>query len=163
MAKTFTVPQFIDVESKIIGSLTIRQFLISLSGLILMFIFFKLFSFLLFAVLSVFTFIIFGSFAFLKINGRPFHFFVLNFIQTARSTSLRVWNHRNKLKDEEEAPVEETSKEKKEPPRKPKLSSSKLSEVALIVDTQGAYRGEKNREEEEDTSSESSTNSQKQS
>lgn len=157
MAKTFTVPQFIDVESKIIGSMTIRQFLISLSGLILMFICYKLFSFLLFAVCSVFILIVFGAFAFVKINGRPFHFFVLNFIQTAKKTSLKVWNHRNELKDEEEAPVEETSKEKKELPKKPKLSSSKLSEVSLIVDTQGSYRGER------DTSSESSTNSQKQS
>ena len=38
----FIVPQFIDVESKIIGPITTRQFLIMLAGLILGFAAYKL-------------------------------------------------------------------------------------------------------------------------
>ena len=157
MPKSFTVPQFIDVESKIIGALTIRQFLISLTGLILMFICYKLFTFLIFIILSIFILIIFGSFAFIKINGRPFHFFVLNFIQTTKSASLKVWNHRNSLKDEEEADVETAAKEEKEPPKKPGLSSSRLNELSLVVDTQGMYKGDNNKSD----SSQKDNNSQK--
>jgi len=141
MAKTFTVPQFIDVESKIIGALTVRQFLISLSGIILIFICYKLFSFLVFAVCAVIIVAIFGAFAFAKVNSRPFHFFALNFIQTSKKPELRIWNHRNNIKDEEDAKIDETSKSKEEIPQKPSLNSSRLSELSLVVDTKGFYKG----------------------
>lgn len=143
MAKTFTVPQFIDVESKIIGALTVRQFLISLAGCILIFICFKLFSFLVFAVSSIVIVIIFGTFAFVKINGRPFHFFILNFIQTSSKPDLRVWNHRHSLKDQEEPKIDKTSKPQEKIPQKPSLKTSRLNELSLIVDTKGVYPGKK--------------------
>ncbi len=142
MAKTFTVPQFIDVESKIIGSLTVRQFLICLTGIIIMFISYRLFSFMIFVTISVFCFAIFGSFAFMKINGRPFHYFVLNFIQTSKKPALRVWNHRNKDKDFQEAKVDKTAKDKEFIPSKGKLSSSRLNELSLVVDTKGVYKAD---------------------
>ena len=41
----FTVPQFIDVEDKIIGPITTRQFVIMLAGFTLIGISYKLFDF----------------------------------------------------------------------------------------------------------------------
>ena len=74
----FTVPQFIDVESKIIGPITTRQFLIILAAALLIALFYRIFDFSLFVFTTVIVLIIAAMFAFVKINSRPFHFFVLN-------------------------------------------------------------------------------------
>ena len=147
MARTFTVPQFVDVESKVIGAITARQFMIMLAGSILIGICYKIFTFWIFVILGILIFSISGIFAFAKINGRPFHFFVLNFIQTSKRPNIRVWDNRNSIKDQEEIDVEKVTKEqKKEEFEKEALSLSKLSELTLVVDTQGVYKGKKNKE-----------------
>ena len=53
MARTFTVPQFIEVESKVIGAITARQFMILLAGAILVGILYKLLSFWPFVFFSI--------------------------------------------------------------------------------------------------------------
>ena len=90
----FTVPQFIDVENKIIGPITARQFLIVLIAAIIVAISYKIFDFSLFLTVGIFVFLIAVLFAFVKVNGRPFHFFVLNIIQTLLRPSTSVWNNR---------------------------------------------------------------------
>lgn len=136
----FTVPQFIDVESKIIGPITTRQFLIFLGAAIVIGISYRIFDFSLFLTVAIVVVLISGVFAFLKINGRPFHFFVLNFVQTIRRANVRVWNHRLN-------PLEQYTKEpeiKKEilAPVKETYQSSRLADLALVVDTKGRYRGD---------------------
>lgn len=138
----FTVPQFIDIESKIIGPITTRQFLILLGAAILIAASYKLFDFSLFVTVSVIILIFAATFAFAKINGRPFHFFVLNATQTLRRPRIRVWN--NKV-----IPVEQMKKVafiKAEVKAEPKehYKTSRLAEMALIVDTKGHYKGEQN-------------------
>lgn len=143
----FTVPQFIDVEDKIIGPITTRQFLIFLAGAILIGIFYKIFSFDLFIVLSVIVFIISVTFGFVKINGRPFHFFVLNFIQTLRRPKIRVWNHRlAPVIDKEKIP---TLKFEETRTAKEYYKKSKIAELSLIVDTEGEYKGSDNEDDDE--------------
>lgn len=138
----FTVPQFIDVEDKIIGPLTTRQFLIMLTGFIFIGIGYKIYDFSLFVVSGLIIFAISGVFAFLKINGMPFHFFVLNFLQTLKKPSLRVWN---KILNKSDLAKEEKIEIHKDfsvaPPKK--INTSRLTELSLIVDTQGSYKGEK--------------------
>lgn len=136
----FTVPQFIDVESKIIGPITTRQFLILLGAAIAIAICYKVFDFSLFVTMAVIIFIIASVFAFTKINGRPFHYFILNATQTLRRPRLRVWN--NKV-----TPVEQVQREpyvKTEVKAEPKeyYKTSRLAQMALIVDTKGRYKGE---------------------
>ncbi len=67
----FQVPQFIETEDKIVGPLSIRQFLYIALGAILSFLlFFPLtFGFWLFFTLIINTFTV--GFAFIKVNGRP--------------------------------------------------------------------------------------------
>jgi hypothetical protein len=137
----FTVPQFIDVESKIIGPITTRQFLILLGSALIIGLSFRIFDFALFIFVTVIVLIIASLFAFVKINGRPFHFFVLNLLQTVRRSNLRVWNHHALIKDnleKHDVPVKvESQTEVKEYYKK-----SRLAEVALILDTKGKYKGE---------------------
>lgn len=141
----FTVPQFIDVEDKIIGPITSRQFLIMITGAILIAIFWKLFDFSAFVTFSVLDVLVFGTFAFTKINGMPFHFFVLNFLQTLKRPGLRVWD-KSFGKDIifDEAPV---VVQKEVIAQKASFSTTRLNELSLVVDTQGGYRGEKKSDE----------------
>lgn len=139
----FVVPQFIDVEDKVIGPITVRQFIILLVGGGLDFIAYKLSDFSLFIfwfiIISVLTFFI----AFIKINGRPIHYFLLNVFQTTRKPKLRVWQKLFSNMD-----LKSYSKKEKEslPPvirTKNKVRASRLAEMSLIVDTGGVYQGEK--------------------
>jgi hypothetical protein len=140
----FTVPQFIDVEDKIIGPITTRQFIICLFALGVLVLAWKLSSFGVFVVIGFFDFIIFFPLAFIKINGRPFHYFILNVIQTSKKPNLRIWNHKTFLKDllsEEETGGQESQKVTKRVTTKLRPVTSHLKELSLIVDTKGVYKG----------------------
>lgn len=133
----FTVPQFIDVESKIIGPITTRQFLIFLGTGIFIVLFYKIFDFTLFLTISIPLALLSILFAFFKINGRPFHYFVINLIQTWRRPSLRVWNNKiNPLEVEVQNIIFPEKAQTKE-----FYHHSRLAELSLIVDTAGEYRG----------------------
>ena len=135
----FTVPQFIDVEDKIIGPITARQFIIFLVAAIIMAISYRLFDFTLFATVSVIVFLLAVLLGFVKINGRPFHFFLLNLIQTWRRPNIRVWNNRlARVIDEEKIP---TLKFDSTRSSKEYYKKSRLAELSLVVDTEGEYRG----------------------
>ncbi|MCK4553760.1 PrgI family protein [Candidatus Parcubacteria bacterium] len=137
----FTIPQFIDVEDKIIGPITTRQFIIMLSGFALIGICYKIFDFSAFMVVGLLILIISGIFSFAKINGRPFHLFILNLIQTLKKPGLRVWNHTiGKIEAEYKLKEEKEIKEISLPPAK-HYTTSRLAELALIVDTRGVYKG----------------------
>lgn len=134
----YTVPQFIDVEAKIIGPITTRQFLIFLAAALIIFISFKVFDFGLFLMVSIVVFLLAGTFAFLKVNGRPFHYFVLNLVQTLKKPTVRVWNHQHpsfEEKENKEFKFEEVIVNKK-------LNESQLAELSLIIDTKGKYQGD---------------------
>ena len=136
----FTVPQFIDVEDKIIGPLTVRQFMIILAAMVVIGISYKLFDFSLFLTITIVMMILAALFSFVKINGRPFHLFMLNLFQTLRRPGLRVWNNRLLAAEivEPNLEIKETA-----PTIEPKIyKSSRLAELALVVDTKGRYKGE---------------------
>ncbi|MFA6551099.1 MAG: PrgI family protein [Patescibacteria group bacterium] len=136
----FTVPQFIDVEDKIIGPITVRQFLIMLACMLLSAVAYKLSDFALFVTEALLFFALGGIVAFLRINGRPFHYFILNVIQTLKKPKLRVWNSQaGKEKYKPEAEIEIKQVVKAQP--KPLYARSRLAEAALIVDTGGVYQG----------------------
>ncbi|MBI3291147.1 PrgI family protein [Candidatus Falkowbacteria bacterium] len=139
----FVVPQFIDVEDKIIGPITVRQFIILLTGGGLCFVAYKLSDFALFVIETVIILLITFVIAFIKINGRPIHYFLLNLFETLRRPRLRVWQ---KLFSASELRGYSRIKEMKQPPQiktKNKVRASRLAEMSLIVDTGGVYQGEK--------------------
>ena len=138
----FTVPQFIDVEDKIFGPITARQFIIMMVGFMLIGVCYKIFDFALFVFLGIMIFGISGIFAFFKINGMPFHYFILNFIQTTKYPNLRIWNN-HYGKNIQIDDVKKDIIDKKSIVRKQSYNASRLAELSLIVDTSGAYKGEK--------------------
>ena len=138
----FTVPQFIDVEDKIFGPITTRQFIILLVTGLVLFIAFKLADFTLF----IFMLAVIGGFAlilaFVKINGQPFHYFILNMIQTARRPSRRVWNKQYTKAELNELRrgAGQTVEEKPAPIKK--LSYNRIRDLSLLVNTGGYYKPE---------------------
>ncbi len=135
----FLVPQFLDIETKIIGPITTRQFLIMMVAGMLDFIFYKIFYFNIFIGVSLVITGIAIIVAFFKVNGMPFHYFFLNIVQTLKRPSLRVWH-----KEEVTAlPPEEKTEVKKEFIAKPPISESRLNSLSLIVNTGGVYKEEK--------------------
>lgn len=138
----FVVPQFIDVEDKILGPITTRQFAILMVDGLVMFILYKLLSLplaILFDVLLLTSGIVL---AFVRINGQPFHYFLLNVVQTWKRPHVRVWN-----KELSDAEIIALSKVELPPPPPAKpykeaLTTSRLSELALIVNTGGVYKPE---------------------
>lgn len=135
----FTVPQFIDVEDKILGPITTRQFVIILSGSLLLFIIYKFFSLLYLITVGGFVLINTIVFSFYKVAGRPFHFFVLNFVQTVLKDSLRVWKNLPGSVVEEEIMEHKVETQRI---RQRQYTSSRLAELSLIVDTQGKFKHE---------------------
>lgn len=138
----YTVPKFIDQEDKIVGPITVRQFLIMIVGAIFIAIAYALLRFMAFVIVTVLIAVVTGVIAFLKINGRPFHFFLISFIERTKKPQVRVWN-----KDLTEAELRHYVKVKKEEvvtqaPQRPRLSTSHLSQLSLVVDTGGSYAGE---------------------
>ena len=90
----FNIPQFIDVEDRIVGPFTLKQFLyFGAAGAILFFAwyFFKFWIFLIFAIPIVSLAL---ALAFVKINGRPFIYYLTSFINYARKPKLYVWKKR---------------------------------------------------------------------
>jgi len=145
--QSFTVPQFIDVEDKIIGPVTTRQFIIILSTSLIVVIFYKIFDFSLFVTAGFILFVASGILAFVKINGRPFHFFILNVVQTFKKPKLRVWNKGFYLYNEDYKIDDSKIIEKSfNIPPKRHFTKSRLTELSLIVDTRGMYSGEEDRE-----------------
>ncbi|MBU1032824.1 MAG: PrgI family protein [Patescibacteria group bacterium] len=140
MPEKFIVPQFIENEDKILGPITVRQFLLCLITVFLLFIEYKLFAFAYFIMAAILTAGIGGTFAFLKINGQPFHIFFLNFVQTALRPNLRLWN-----REPNEADLRESLKPKVQKLAPPTIAkklphSTRLRELALTVNTGGVYQ-----------------------
>ncbi|WKZ25082.1 MAG: PrgI family protein [Patescibacteria group bacterium] len=136
----FTVPQFIEVEDKIIGALTVRQFVISLVGVLLIALCYRLFDFELFLIVGILIFLITVLFAFIKVNAMPFHFFLLNLIETLKKPRLRIWQKDDTMLAE----LMISHPKPKTPPSPPDRQAliSRLNELSLIVDTKGMYQGE---------------------
>ncbi len=136
----FVVPQFLDVESKIIGPITARQFLIMLGVLLVEFVIYRIFlNLFIVLALGVPVLAIGLMFSFAKVNGQPFHFIVLNFIQTFRKPHLRVWD--KTLSDSDIRTFLQKVEEEVVAPRvrKAPLERSRLNELTLVVNTGGVY------------------------
>ncbi|MBP6942564.1 MAG: PrgI family protein [Candidatus Buchananbacteria bacterium] len=136
------VPQFLEIEDTIIGPVTVRQFLEMLIAGLLIFIYYKLFDFGLFILLGIVTLLVTIVVAFVKINGQPFHFFLLNFFATFKSPKLKVW--KKQFMPEDIVPAVKAEKviaPSTAPVRV--VTASRLSELSLMVDTGGTYHGER--------------------
>ena len=94
----FQVPQFIDIEQKIIGGkLTMRQFLIVVAGAGVAFLLFFIVDFVPWLILAVFLAAGIFAIAFLKISGRPLNALMRAAFSYYWNPSFYLWRRENNL------------------------------------------------------------------
>jgi hypothetical protein len=87
----FEVPQFIEVEDKIFGPFTWKQFIYLAGGAGVALIFFFVFPFILFVLFGLPVVALAGFLAFHQVNNRPFSFFLESVVQYLAGSKLYLW------------------------------------------------------------------------
>jgi len=144
MADQYKIPQNIDIEDKIFGPLTLKQFLYAMGGGIIVYILFNIFGqsdFGMFIIISLPIAILTLALIFVKVNERPFIDFIFYFADYSRSSKIRKWdksakikmeNIKTKITEEEKGLQKELEKDAKRG-----IVKSRLNELATILDTSG--------------------------
>ncbi len=130
----YQVPQFIDVEDRIIGPLTLKQFIYiaGAGGLcIIFFVYLPIVFALLFSVPIVALAV---ALAFYKMNGKPFIEILEASFNYYTGAKLFLWKH-EVPKEKERTPATEAADRAARSARgAPKLTRGKLSELAWSLD-----------------------------
>jgi hypothetical protein len=128
----FQVPQFIEVEDKIFGPLTFKQFIYVAGGGGLAYIITRVLPLYLAGPLAISALALGAALAFVQWNGRPFISGLESAFYYYVRSKLYLWNNerRERRKKEAAAAVQATQQEI----YVPKLSSSRLSELSWSLD-----------------------------
>ncbi|OGB74280.1 hypothetical protein A2V68_00755 [candidate division Kazan bacterium RBG_13_50_9] len=135
------IPQNIDKEDKLVGPLTLKQFLYLLGGAALAFIAYQYYTqgYLFFIEFLLIAFLLMGlaaALAFLQINGRPFIIFLGNTLLYFLSPKRMFWNREN-LSTVGPLKLRDTAAPKKSPPKTSEANQGQLEKLARILDTGG--------------------------
>lgn len=87
----FEVPQFIEIEDKIFGPLTWRQFLYLGGGLGIAVVLFLTLPFILFVIFGLPIALLAGALSFFPVNNRPFSYFLEALFNYAVGNRLYLW------------------------------------------------------------------------
>lgn len=102
----FQVPQFIDIEDKIVGPLTLKQFLYLAGNAALAYVFYTIIPIAAIGVLVAIAFLSFGGLlAFYKYNNRPFIKVVSSVFFYYFRPRLYIWRPR-KIKEEKKRVID---------------------------------------------------------
>jgi hypothetical protein len=128
----YQVPQFIEVESKIVGPLTLKQFIYIAGGAGLCILFFVylpiVFAFLLSAPIAALAI----ALSFYKVNGKPFADVLEAGFSYYTGAKFFLWKHKATPDLKQAGPRSGAAVAPKEP--NPKLTRGKLSELAWSLD-----------------------------
>jgi len=128
----YQVPQFIDVEDKIFGPLTFKQFIYLAGGAGLVFILYSIFPFFIAILFIIPVGALAIALAFYKVNNKPFIFVMASALKYLAGSKLYIWKKRvgprpivpgTKKKFLEKGEIENEQ-------YIPKLSDSKLKEMS---------------------------------
>jgi shikimate kinase len=135
----FQVPQFIEIEDKIFGPLTLKQFIYLAGGGGVVFVLWTLLPHFLAIMLGAPIVALAAALAFYKINNRPFVQILESAFKYTVSKRLYVWKKREAKRTEKKT-VED---EMKSPVYVPKLSESKLKDLAWSLDIKESIYSDK--------------------
>jgi len=125
----FQVPQFIEIEDKIFGPLTLKQFIYLVAGGALSFILYRFLPFFIAVIFIIPVVIFFLALAFYKVNNKPFIHTVEAAFKYSAAHKLYLW------KKKPNAPSEKSAQ--KEAPAAlyvPRLSDSRLKDLSWSLD-----------------------------
>ena len=125
----YQVPQFIEVEDKIFGQLTLKQFLYVSGGAAIGFILWSSLPQFLALLIGLPVVGFFLALAFYQSNGRPFVLTVESAVKYFFATKLYIWK-----KEEKKPETKEVEKNVASELYVPKLSDSKLRDLTWSLD-----------------------------
>lgn len=128
MAK-YQVPQFLEVEDKIFGPLTLKQFLYAAAGVAIGFIFWSSMPRMLAIVLGLPIVLLFFGFAFYQVNNRPLVVVLETAFRYFFSPKLYLWKKRQKTPEKKAAEVIQYVTQEV-----PKVRDSKLKDLSWGLD-----------------------------
>ena len=102
----FEGPQFIEIEDKIVGPLTWKQFIYIAGGAGINLIILLNFPFFFFILIGLPIAILSASLAFHKVNNRPFSIFLESFLNYSTKKKLYLWR-----KEQQQVIIEKTTTE----------------------------------------------------
>lgn len=127
----FQVPQFIEIEDKVVGPLSFRQFVYVAGAIGLAFIIYLFIPRLLAIPLILGALGLGAALAFYKVNNKPFVHFLESWFRYLIASKLYIWKKIPKKPESGELEVAESSGL-----YVPKLSDSKLKDLAWSLDVQ---------------------------
>ena len=128
----FQVPQFIEVEDRIFGPLTFKQFVYVAGGLGASYIFLGILPMYVAAPLIFSTLGLSAALAFLQYNGRPFIYALEHGFFFLISSKLYLWSNKRAARQKADGKGQDIPG--KPQVYVPKLSDSKLHELAWSLD-----------------------------
>jgi hypothetical protein len=135
----FNVPQFIDIEDKIVGPLTAKQLgWIGLAGVLLL----LCWSFLdtsTFIVVAIVVSLVFGALAFYRPNGQPLIYFIFSAISFVFRPKMYIWKRIPDKSVTKYVPSKKTNSEKNAKiniASKKDTSSQKIEDLSHLLDGQ---------------------------
>lgn len=125
----FRVPQFIDLEDKIFGPFTFKQFVYLAGGAGLSYILYRTMPFYVAVILILPVASLSLALTFIRINNKPFIEILQAFFTYMFQSKLYIWTHEHK-----KSGVKDIKKEEEKPKYAPKLTESKLKDVSWSLD-----------------------------
>ena len=126
----FQVPQFIEIEDKIFGPLTLKQFIYLAGGGGISFVIYSVIPYLVVALFFIIPVMLFSvALAFYKINGKPFIFILESAVKYTLSNKLYLWQKKEKIITKKENAPDAAHLLKV-----PRLSESKLKDLTWSLD-----------------------------
>lgn len=123
----FEVPQFIEVEDKIFGPFTWRQFLYLGGGVGMAVVLFFTVPFVIFVIFGIPLAALAGALAFFPVNNRPFSYFLESVFTYITSKRLYLWRQKNETvyrgQDTQNSPAKKYPAATPTTPRKSSITS----------------------------------------
>lgn len=138
----FQVPQFIDIEDKIFGPFSFKQFLYLLGGAGGAFVLYRTLPIFIAIPLIIPVLALAGALTFYKVNGKPFVFILQSYFTYLFQSKLYVWKMRTVKKGDKKQMVETSDMETN---YIPKLSSSKLKDISWSLDVLDIEKNKENK------------------
>lgn len=126
----FSVPQFIDIEDKIVGPLTAKQLGWLAAGAVILLFCYGLLDQSAFVISAIIVGLIFGSLAFYRPYNQPLINFVMSSVMFATRPKRYLWHRTTeKIQRAVDKPVAMPVIEKK------KFDSQKVADISKLLDT----------------------------
>lgn len=135
--KQFQVPQFITVEDKVVGPLTVKQFLYVAAGAVIIAMAYKFLKPFLFLPIAAVIGSLAAALAFLKINETAFPVIMKNAFLYLTRPHLYLWRQEAPAKRQ---PTDAGGKIAPAPKSIPRMSESKLTDLAWSLDIEEKMR-----------------------